>query len=229
MERACYYVTPGDAAPKYKTDQTRCVHWLRRVPIQPPQRFQLHSPTSAVQRIFNILVLYLTAALRFHCIVCLQNNGASDRNKGGLHSRYGRNELHLLAPLLLLRLHRLFLSMLVQFWYLNFTPLSVGMAPTTNNLAYEVAIPSAVLSTITVLVVDVLVVLLIHHSLLKMGKLLALRHVLLKKKAIRISEMRFEDLTGRTHGPIWFRYTQALLKVMVFAASVMLSLFVFEW
>lgn len=98
------------------------------------------------------------------------------------------------------------------------------MATTTSARTVEVAIPSAILSTITVLVVDVLVVLLLHHSLLKMGTLLAMRQLLAKKKALRVSELWFEYLTGRTHGPPWFRYVQALLKTIVFAASIVLSL-----
>lgn len=79
---------------------------------------------------------------------------------------------------------------------------------------FSVYVPSTVISTVTVLVVDVLVLWFVHHALLKIGALLTVRQVLLKKMPVRFSEMTFEYLTGRTHGPLWFRYTQALVKVI---------------
>lgn len=81
---------------------------------------------------------------------------------------------------------------------------------------FQVVVPSAILLTITVLIDDVLVIWLVHQSLLKIGALLSMHQVINKKTPVRI--------TGRTHGPVWFRYTQALLKILVFAASVTLGL-----
>lgn len=63
-----------------------------------------------------------------------------------------------------------------------------------------------------------------HHSLLKIGAFLTVRQALHKKARVRISEMWFEYFTGRTQGPCWFRYTQAWVKMIVFAAAVVLSL-----
>lgn len=90
------------------------------------------------------------------------------------------------------------------------------------------AVAPAIVWTSTVLVVDVFVIWLLHHTLLKIGAFLTLRQVLDKKKPVRISEMWFEHFTGRTHGPLWFRYTQAVLKTVVFAAAVTLSLCYFD-
>lgn len=73
-------------------------------------------------------------------------------------------------------------------------------------------------------VADVLALMLVHHSLHRVGAFLALRQLLNKKKAVKISELWFEELTGCTHGPLWFRYTQAGIKFCVFAASIALSL-----
>lgn len=56
----------------------------------------------------------------------------------------------------------------------------------------------AYLATITVLVVNVLVLRLVHHSLLKIGAFLMARQVLEKKAPVRISEIWFEHFTGRT-------------------------------
>lgn len=98
------------------------------------------------------------------------------------------------------------------------------MVTTIADPRYRIAVPSVIVSTIAVLVVDVLVIWLVHHSLLRFGSFLTLRQVLNKKRPVLISEIWFEDFTGRTHGPLWFRYTQALLKITVFFASIALSL-----
>lgn len=98
------------------------------------------------------------------------------------------------------------------------------MENSLDALTFQVAIPSAISSTITVLVVDVLVICLVHNCLHKIGAFLTFRQVLVKKKLVRISEMWFESFTGSTYGPTWFRYTQAVLKILVFSASIVLSL-----
>lgn len=98
------------------------------------------------------------------------------------------------------------------------------MATTPDAFTYEVPIHSSFLSVFAVLIVDVLVLWVIHHSLHKIGALLALRQLLHDKRAVKISELWFENCTGRTHGPLWFRYTQTMLKMTVFVASIVLSL-----
>lgn len=101
---------------------------------------------------------------------------------------------------------------------------AVDMGKTTDAAIYQVEVNSAILSTIMVVVVDVLVVCLVLHSLHAVGAFLTARRVLSQQKSMSISEMRFEEFTGRTRGPLWFRYTQALLKIMVFSASIVMSL-----
>lgn len=97
------------------------------------------------------------------------------------------------------------------------------MSTTCNDSIFQIAVSSAVLSTAAVLVVDVLWILLVQHSLCIVGECLT-THRVLKSKSVCLSLIWVEALTGCTPGPRWFRHTQALLKMMVVSASIVLSL-----
>lgn len=91
-------------------------------------------------------------------------------------------------------------------------------------MQWELSLPSSVVSTLFVLVLDVFALWLIDAALVRIAAYLNAREIYDRHNAVQISDVWFESMTGRSHGPMWFRRTQVVLKAVLLASSIAVGL-----
>lgn len=91
-------------------------------------------------------------------------------------------------------------------------------------MKWEIPLSASVASTSLVLVLDVLALWLIDVSLVQIAAYLNALEICDRQNAVEISDVLFESLTGRSHGPMWFRKAQVGLKVVLLACSIAVGL-----
>lgn len=86
------------------------------------------------------------------------------------------------------------------------------------------SLPSSVVSTLLVLVVDVIALWFLDRALRGVAAYLNAAEVYDERKSIKTSDVWFERVSGRSHGPVWFRKTQVAVKAGMLICSIAVGL-----
>lgn len=91
-------------------------------------------------------------------------------------------------------------------------------------MEWEQSLPSSVVTTLLVLLLDVVALLLFDTAFLRVAAFLNARELYDAHNAINVSDVWLESLSGRSHGPLWFRKLHVLLKLALLACSITVGL-----
>lgn len=91
-------------------------------------------------------------------------------------------------------------------------------------MKWELHLSSSLVTTLLVLLLDVVALWLLDTALLRVAAYLNARAVYDARKSIKISDVWFESVSGRSHGPVWFRAAQVALKLLMFTCSIAVRL-----
>lgn len=89
---------------------------------------------------------------------------------------------------------------------------------------WELSLPSSFVTTFLVLFVDVIALWLLDNALLRVAAFLNARVVYDTQKSIKVSDVWFESISGRSHGPVWFRKAQVAIKFVMLVCSIAVGL-----
>lgn len=91
-------------------------------------------------------------------------------------------------------------------------------------MTWEIALSSSLASTFLDIVLDVFAIWLIDAALIRIAVFLNACELYDEHNTIQISDVWFVGLTGRSHGPMWFRKTQVAVKVLLLVWSISIGL-----
>lgn len=86
-------------------------------------------------------------------------------------------------------------------------------------MKWDLPLPSSVVSSLLVLVEGVIALWQLDRALLRVAAYLNAAEVYDEHKPIKVSDVWFERVSGRSHGPVWFRKTQVALKLGMLTCS----------
>lgn len=93
-----------------------------------------------------------------------------------------------------------------------------------SAMKLELPLTSSIVTTFADLLLDVIGLWLLDHALLRVAVYLNSCEVYDAHNSIRISDVWFESVSGRSHGPMWFRKAQVALKLVMLACSIAVGL-----
>lgn len=84
--------------------------------------------------------------------------------------------------------------------------------------------PSSIATTISVLSLDVFALWILDFALLRVAAYLNGRVLYDEHNSVEISDVWFEGISGHSHGPMWFRKSQVVLKMLLLVCSMIVGL-----